>query len=108
MNEGQKLKEQGMNLVFDASPTGWKLEVSVALFSFDDGVELIGEDIRKRVASQPKHPNAWGAIINRYVRKGILVPTGNYIQSKSPANHARRVQVYRLCKAAAWGGNGYE
>jgi hypothetical protein len=102
--KGDLLKKKGMSLVYEASPTGWKMEVSKAIFSFEEGDEITAEDIRHRVPSKPHSPKAWGAIIHVYVAKGILVPTHKYTKAKIPSSHSRPIMIHTVCKSAAWGG----
>jgi intergrase/recombinase len=57
-----------------------------------------GEDIRFHccaVIGHPKHPNAWGALINLLVKRGAIRSTGTYRQPIDSTSHARLIQVYR-------------
>ena len=57
-----------------------------------------GEDIRVYLghfAGKPHHPNAWGALVARLVKDGILEPTGRYVAMVTKSSHARRTPEYR-------------
>jgi len=57
-----------------------------------------GEDIKLLATPQigaPHHPNAWGALTNAVTRRGLLVKTGRWLQTKGEKSHARNVQEYR-------------
>lgn len=59
--------------------------------------EYTGEEIRLRLESsigRPHHHNAWGAIINQAVRRGLLRKTGEYRQMSTIKSHARATPVY--------------
>lgn len=59
--------------------------------------EWTGEDIRLallRAGIIPHHHNAWGAVISKAVKRGMLVPTGRWVGMKTTRSHARRTPVY--------------
>ena len=59
---------------------------------------MTGEDIRLHVERQigsPHHHNAWGAIINKALRSGLIHKTGRYVSMKTPKSHARATPEYR-------------
>jgi hypothetical protein len=45
----------------------------------------------------PHHHNAWGALINKLVRSGVIQPTGDRTRMKTERSHARSTGIY------AWG-----
>ncbi|MFZ0270967.1 MAG: hypothetical protein WAL34_03870 [Acidobacteriaceae bacterium] len=60
---------------------------------------VIGEDIRRMLlphVGHPGSPNAWGALIRRAIKKGLIVATGEYRHMKEKRSHARRTMVYRF------------
>lgn len=61
---------------------------------------FIGEDVRLMAEAMTgrtaKHPNAWGAIITRAVKSGLIVETGGLRKMKTRKSHARRSPVYQM------------
>ena len=59
-----------------------------------------GEDVRVYLSivqyTEAPHPNAWGALINTAVRRGLIEKTGEYRQMKVKSSHARATPVYRV------------
>lgn len=64
------------------------------------GAEFTGEQVREWLIRQgfeePTHPNAWGALINTAVRRGILVDTLRTVKMTAKKSHARRTPVWRV------------
>lgn len=61
--------------------------------------EWTGEEVREyltRLYVAPHHPNAWGALIAKAVRDGLLVTTGERRAMRGPRSHGRRTDVYRV------------
>lgn len=60
-------------------------------------VSFTGEDIRfhcfLRIGS-PRHPNAWGALINWLAREKAMIFTGQMREPKDRTSHARLIKVY--------------
>jgi hypothetical protein len=59
--------------------------------------DFTGEDIRFHCGSAvglPRHPNAWGALINTLIRRKIIVATGEYRPMRDEVSHARQTPVY--------------
>jgi len=56
-----------------------------------------GEDLRlqiERKIGNPHHPNAWGALIMKAVRRGVIINTGKYVPMKTPRSHGCKKPVY--------------
>lgn len=65
--------------------------------------EWTGEDVRDYLTGLgvvPHHPNAWGALVSKAVRDGLLVPTGERRAMRGPKSHARRTDVYRTTRGS--------
>lgn len=61
--------------------------------------EYTGEVIRADLLNkgiEPGHPNAWGALINAAVRRGLIRQTGRYVPMQAKKSHARATQVYEI------------
>lgn len=57
-----------------------------------------GEDIRRLVTDaigSPHHPNAFGALVNLAVRRGMIAKTGQWTAMTGPKSHARQTPLYR-------------
>lgn len=85
-----------------ADNSGSFMEIAGRRFSdlFRDGECLIGEEIRARyegAAVRPHHHNAWGALINQFVRLHRLRKTGRYRAMTGPKSHARATAEFRIC-----------
>ena len=98
---GQQLKEKGIKSVSEHNENWMANAIMTAKrFVYYQGLTgtFIGEDIRLACQwmPQPKHPNAWGALINTLVKRKIIVPTGEYRQPKDKNSHARAIQVYKF------------
>jgi hypothetical protein len=73
---------------------------AVALGKGDLG-DFLGEDLRLVIGAeigQPTHPNAWGALIMRLAKEGLIEKTGAYRQMRSKGSHARATPAYRWRK----------
>lgn len=63
------------------------------------GKTMTGEQMRFWLAGEvgfPKHPNAWGALINAAVKVGLIQDTGDQSQMTATRSHARRTPVWRF------------
>ena len=100
---GQQLKEKGLAQVSEHNENWMENCLKVAKwFVFQHGLsgEFTGEDIRLYCVThghipQPKHPNAWGALISTLLKRKIIVPTGEYRAMKDNTSHARKTPVYK-------------
>jgi hypothetical protein len=61
--------------------------------------EGLGEDLRLALLyqglPQPHHPNCWGALIKWCVVNGLLVATGDVLNTNDAPSHASYTKVYR-------------
>lgn len=96
---GERLRDQVLKKVGENNEN-W-LEACVKLFCESVGSRFCtftGEDIRFECSAwvgEPKHPNAWGALINSLVKRKVIEATGEYRSPKDKSSHARKIQVYR-------------
>jgi hypothetical protein len=96
---GQMLRDAGITLV-KSHNDGWMdqcLELAVKYAHARGRSDFTGEDIRffcENVVPAPRHPNAWGALVNILVKRKIIRATGEYRQPKDRSSHARAIQVY--------------
>jgi len=97
---GQQLKEKGLKLVRENNEN-WMddcVDFTTRWFIINGPSDFTGEDIRngcEYYVGQPKHPNAWGALINTLIKRKIIVPTGEHRQMKDRSSHARSTPVYK-------------
>lgn len=97
---GETLKDEGIQKVARNNQEWMEEAVRMAEYYIGhwrgEG-QFDGDDIRSYVTTNlgnPFHPNAWGALINTLVKKGLIVRCG-YRKSERPSAHARIIQVYR-------------
>ena len=93
MNEGQMLKQYGIELVRQHNPDfvalcrGYAQEHAIANGS------VTSDDVRLWANLNdiyPNHHNAWGAVFNRgFNRVG-------FVKSQIPSNHSRMISVWEL------------
>jgi len=92
---GIALRDEGIHLISGNSKS-WQERALDVVRSMPDG-EMMGEDIHKKVEvaiGDPHHPNAYGALIMKAIRAGVIVRTGEYRKSSRPSAHARANPVY--------------
>jgi len=96
---GQQLKEKGIKEVSEHNENWTEHAISTAkgFVAFQNDSTFTGEDIRFACQwmPQPKHPNAWGALISTLIKRKIIVPTGEHRQMKDKSSHARSTPVYK-------------
>lgn len=94
----RSLRDEGITKVGEHNDDWLEWCVSIVKNNFRRGT---GEDIRvycQALRLEPKHPNAWGALINVLVKRGLIQKTGEYRQMKDKRSHARETAVYsRVC-----------
>ena len=59
---------------------------------------VTGEQVRlwlEKRLEPPHHHNAYGALINTAIKRGILIPTGCLVPMAVKKSHARKTPVYR-------------
>ncbi len=93
---GEVLRDEGIAKVSDHSGKWMELCIlEVEIWRMDD--TFTGEDIRHHCSytvGLPKHPNAFGALVNTLVRRKIIKHTGEYRAMRDSSSHARRTPVY--------------
>ncbi len=93
---GELLRDEGIAKVSVNNESWMELcltEVSKAHYNG----EFTGEDLRFRLLGSighPAHSNAWGALINTLIKRGIIKPTGEYRPMRDDNSHARKTPVY--------------
>jgi hypothetical protein len=92
-------RDKGIAKVSEGSPT-W-IELAHKTIPLYPESTATGEDLkvflRERIGD-PRHHNAYGAMVMGAVRKGILIGTGEFPTMKLKKSHARRNQLYRIRK----------
>jgi hypothetical protein len=101
ITNGEQLRDQGIKQVsehnenwMDEAIRAVKLWIRLGFLNED----FTGEDIRiqcLKLMGHPRHPNAWGALINTLIKRKIIVPTGEYRAMKDSSSHARKTPVYK-------------
>lgn len=81
-----------------AEHSGTFIEEALAIIQkLPDTWSGTGEDIRHNCFAAhvfPHHNNAFGALINTAVRRGLLIPTEKFVQMREKSSHARCTRVY--------------
>jgi len=98
MLRARQARDEGMRRVIGNAPPRWPQAAYAYIRALPAGSVVTGEIIRRRCLEAgivPHHPNAWGAIINASIKRGILVKTGRYVQPIDVKSHARMIQVLR-------------
>lgn len=97
MNEAQQLADHFMNQVISNAPGDFGDNVIRYVTSLPRGALCTGESIRLaclELGITPHHHNAWGAVISRCIRAGLLTETGRFPRMRSRSSHARRNPEY--------------
>ena len=96
---GDALRDEGLAAVSDnAQPWMDKALALLPQMSFWRH-QVTGEDIHLWIEARigpPHHFNAWGALVNTAVRRGIIEFADCYRKCTSPVRHAHRTPVYRF------------
>jgi hypothetical protein len=97
-SEGERRRDYGTDLTA-ANNRAWMdtAFAVVSLYAPHDRTFLAEEFRTYPGIGSPRHPNAWGALTLKAVRKGIIEHTGQWAKAKSARNHAHYYKVYRLC-----------
>lgn len=96
-SSGEALRERGIKRV-SSNNKEW-MQRCIARFEsvFVNDTTFTGENIRLACELHNLHPvhvNAWGALINALVRKGLIKATGIYVTPKDRSSHARKIKQY--------------
>lgn len=96
---GEESKTSGQEQVL-SSNGAWKDQIYGVLRGTSG--DFTSEDIRAKAKelgiAEPKHSNAWGAVINAASKRGIITRTGERCRSKLPRSHAASLDVWRTCE----------
>lgn len=94
-----KKREQALAKVENNSGDWFRLAlIELTEFKHVKRQEFTGENIRywlTPLIGKPHSPNAWGALIMRARRSGLIEPTGRYAPMKSEKSHGRETKIYR-------------
>jgi hypothetical protein len=96
--EGRELRDEGISQVLSHNENWLERCVEIASQYAVRTPRFTGEDIRlycTAIAGYPKHPNAWGGLVNALIKRGVIEETGEYTPMRDPNSHARRTAVYR-------------
>ena len=99
LEEARRLRDQGIKQVASNNENWMEQCIYLATqYAQKRGGSFTGEDIRfccRQLVGQPKHANAWGALINTLIKRKIIEPTGEHRPMKDRVSHARSTPVYR-------------
>ncbi len=95
---GEVLRDEAIAKVSEHNETWMELAIRSAQQFMLEKDDFTGEDIRFYCSWNigcPKHPNAYGALINTLLKRKIIKPTGEYRAMRDSMSHARRTPVYQ-------------
>ena len=107
MSIGEKLRDEGMQHAEDAQArdsAGWSERALDAVRKVATWQALLdSDDVRKAFTEQPKHPNAWGSVWSKAVRRGWIEEAVGEPRraSTSARQHAHKLTPYR---SLIWAG----
>jgi hypothetical protein len=95
---GRELRDKGIEQVTEHNETWFSLCQREAERFAETHETFTGEDIRfhcLQTVGYPKHCNAWGALINSLLKRGIIRATGEHRPMRDEISHARSTPVYQ-------------
>jgi hypothetical protein len=103
---GIELRDGGTEAVLEPRPIFKELVSRVIDALVQEGKRLTAETVREEFLTRysgcpAPHHNAWGAAILSASKRGVIRPTGKYVQTLKPASHARKIQVWEPAARAA-------
>ncbi len=105
MNAATELRDAGASLALDNAGAAWRARAYTHVIRRFDmaGVDGCLFETARTFAEEcgvgpPPHHNSWGALCLALSRQGLLVKTGQYVNSKSARSHARVSPLWRLSK----------
>ena len=97
--KARQLRAEGIARVLQHADASWvEYALQGVLRYAKEHREFIGEDFRVwyllNGGMTPHHHNAWGALLNVAVKKGIVAPTDRMRQMNTEKSHARRSPLW--------------
>jgi hypothetical protein len=100
---GRTLRDAGIAKTLDHAdsvvPSWRELAMKSLKEISDEKATFTAEDVRwlhgYLLRPEPPHHNAWGAVLKIAAKDGLIVKTGEYVQSKSVSARARILPVWR-------------
>ncbi len=92
--EGQRRRDEGIGTVDLAEGVIWKSKADAAIQLLADSGESFTADDVRRIAGDPRHPNAMGARLLKASRRGLIVCVGRR-QSTRAECHAHANPLWR-------------
>ena len=99
-NASKNGRDEGIERVLKNTPEGWKAGALALVLSRPKelGELFKGEDFRAYAAlliGEPPKYRAWGGIWSGYVKKGLVIKTGEWVNCVSKKNHACTAPMYK-------------
>lgn len=92
------LRDAGISQV-SSNAGDWMEQAFSALCTLPAGWTGLFEEAREYVLqrgiTEPHHPNAWGALSQKAIKRGLFAYTGRWLQSQSAASHAHHYREVR-------------
>jgi len=99
MEPGEEARDEGMARVL--KPNAAWLKAALETIATFGSRNFTGEQLRHALEptiGPPTDPHAWGALTAAAIRRGLLLPTREYVRMKDKTSNARETKVY-------WTGN---
>lgn len=98
--EGRRRRDEAIDRVRDHTPPGWMdAAVDCVRIALQQFVTITTDDVRRvagiRQIPKPHDNRAWGAVMRRAIKSGLVVKTGEYVPTERPEAHRRPIPVYR-------------
>lgn len=90
-------RDEGIDRVLKHARAKWREQYYDMVKAIPGGTVLSCEDIRRMAApiiGEPHAYQAWGAIANGAIKRGLLAKTGRMVTPKDVPSHARAIQEY--------------
>jgi len=95
--KAREARDAGIAQVLDHNEA-WRIAALAEMEKLFRGWVGTAEDIRINITPKvgvPKHPNAWGGLMNAALKRGWFTPTGKWISPTDVKSHSRPTREYR-------------
>lgn len=95
MTTAEYLRDEGIERSLAATPEGQKVtfDTIVQLYA-DSGTPFTSDSMRDDLDAAQVAESARGGLMQGAYKRGVIVPTGAYVQSRHPATHAHPIRQW--------------
>ena len=95
LEKERQLKLAGMDRASQGSDPVWREYAYVTLLEVAAQQKTVHvDDLHAVIEWHPANPNAWGAVWQKAIRRGVLAKTGLYRPTRLPGKHAHEYPCY--------------